>query len=65
MDNYMACNCGLTVCTCKHELKIEEVERLKARIKSLEAQVDLLQRILAEYISNPKPIEPIVVKGPQ
>ncbi len=42
---------------------LTEIERLRARIKLLEAQVDLLQRILAEYISNPKPIEPIVVKG--
>lgn len=37
---------------------LTEVERLRNRVKSLEAQVDLLQRILAEYVSNPKPNEP-------
>lgn len=39
---------------------LTEIERLRARIKSLEAQVDLLQRILAEYVSDPKPIESVV-----
>lgn len=36
---------------------LTEIERLRNKVKSLEAQVDLLQRILAEYISNPKPHE--------
>ncbi len=42
------------------DLEPTETERLRARVKLLEAQVDLLQRILAEYISNPKPVEPSV-----
>lgn len=39
---------------------LTEIERLKTRVKSQETQIDMLQRILAEYISNPKPPEVMV-----
>ena len=33
------------------------IEFLREKVKRLEAQIDVLQKMLSEYMNNPKPIE--------